>query len=60
MGLKYEQINIFNVDETPLYVDMPNYNNVVSGGYEKHRISVVLTICANGSIEKSFVIMQKL
>ena len=66
----YEKKNIFNMDETPLYVDMPATTtieyigektvDVVSGGYEKHRISVVLTICANGSIAKTFVIMQKL
>ena len=58
------------MDETPLYIDMPGDKTIekigetsvdtISSGYDKHRISCVLAISANGSIAKAFVIMQKL
>ena len=59
------------MDETPLYIDIilpaaTTINNigeksidVVKSGYEKHRISCVLTISAIGALTKTFMIMQK-
>ena len=70
VATNYEKKNIFNMDETPLYIDMPAATtidnvgeksiDVVTSGYEKHRISCVLTISASGALTKTFVIMQKL
>ena len=67
---KYELKNIYNMDETPLYIDMPADKtierigeksiDIISSGHDKHRVSCVLTISPHGNITKSFIIMQKL
>ena len=70
LAAQYALSNILNVDETPLYIDMPMTHTIDSigaksvdidtSGYDKHRITVTLTISASGVMHNAFLIFQKL
>jgi hypothetical protein len=66
----YDPCQIFNMDETPLYVDMPGERtmhfrgaktvDIINTGHEKLRFTVTLTINANGDILPAFLIFKNL
>lgn len=65
----YEFKHIGNADETPLYFDMPrNYTvnakgekqvNILSTGYEKQRITVMLCVTADGHKLPPYLILNR-
>jgi len=65
-----DSMNIYNMDETPMYVDMMNSRTisfkgeknteVLTTGHQKTRFTVVLTISLAGKILKSLLVLKGL
>jgi hypothetical protein len=70
VNLKIVNNSIVNMDETPIYYDMPaNYTlsqkgaksvDVAHSGHEKDRITVVLTITAGGAMLNPYVLFKNI
>ena len=66
----YEKQFIYNMDETPIYLDMPHKRtlaptgsksiDVITSGNEKTRITVCLTITAAGKLLPAYVLFKNL
>ena len=66
----YDACNIINMDETPVYIDMPHRRTIhpkgsktvdmVTTGHEKTRFTVSLTVKADGTVLSAFVIFRGL
>lgn len=67
--LDYPMCHIGNADETPVYFDMPLNRTVtetgakevkmVSTGYEKHRVTVMLCVTADGNKLPPYIILNR-
>ena len=70
LTLNLDESHIFNMDETPVYVDMVSSTTLdfigsknvghMTIGHEKCRFTVVITISAAGKMLKSYVIFKGL
>ena len=67
---QYEPRCIINMDETPVYIDMPHRRTIhpkgektvdmITSGNEKSRFTVTLTVSADGRVWSGFIILRGL